>query len=81
MPKRRDETHHQFRTRISKQLREVIEEAEQRGELLTISEAGAEASSDEDDSFPAEHSRMLGSLVWRAVERKASIATQKGLTA
>ena len=36
--------------RISKLLREVIEEAEQRGELLTISEAGAEASSIEDDS-------------------------------
>jgi hypothetical protein len=32
MPKKRDETHHEFRARIAGLLREVIEEAEEKGE-------------------------------------------------
>ena len=32
MPKKRDETHHEFRARTAELLREVIEEAEERGE-------------------------------------------------
>jgi hypothetical protein len=32
MPKKRDETHHEFRARMAGLLREVIEEAEEKGE-------------------------------------------------
>ena len=32
MPKKRDETHHEFRVRMAGLLREVIEEAEEKGE-------------------------------------------------
>jgi hypothetical protein len=32
MPKKRDEAHHEFRARIAGLLREVIEEAEEKGE-------------------------------------------------
>jgi len=32
MLKKRDETHHEFRARMAELLREVIEEAEERGE-------------------------------------------------
>ena len=32
MPKKRDESHHEFRVRMAGLLREVIEEAEEKGE-------------------------------------------------
>jgi hypothetical protein len=58
MPKKLDETHHEFRARIAGLLREVIEEADERGEpdiaellRLALLDRGSELSA-------------VGSLMW-----------------